>query len=178
MDIMPNDRELKALRLFQSADTTRHNLATVWEYTSEGGCTHVAADGHVLAMRRAGTHASMLMADIEKLPPKALMESNAKPPRWSSVVKAPNCEGPNLAKRGINPAYFALVAAVETAATKRAAEDYEPKPGASKKTTAKVRRELACYSEWQIGCDPLDGWRWSIPGDSITWEGVIMPRRV
>lgn len=179
--MIPNDHELKALGLFVSEDETRANLNTIWTYASDGGCTHIASDGHTIAVRRAGTHARMVLHDIERMAPTPLVAGNqSTPPCWSYVVKAPNCEGKNLALRGINPAYFARVATVERAAGRRASVDYVPEPGMSKKYEKQKRANLAggACSVWSIGVEKLDGWYWKIPGDAIVWEGVIMPRRV
>ena len=176
----PNAEELKALRQFVSTDETRDALATLWEYADETGCTHIASDGHTLAMRNAGSHVTKSIFEIEKLPPKGLDNANAVPKRWSSVFLLPDCTGKNVANRGINPAYFARVALVERAAGRRAASDYKPKPGTSKKLEKLERANLvssAC-SIWSIGSDVLAAWYWKIPGDQITWQGLIMPRRV
>jgi hypothetical protein len=178
---MPNEAELKAIRLFTGKGPTRPGFATVWEYANETGCTHVAMSGHVIIVRRAGSHLAMALKDVSMLPWKALdNDGSSPPPAWDMVVRAPNCEGPNVKKRGINPAYFALVAEVEKVAGKRAAANYVPKPGEAKKTTAKIRRDLLlCFSTWQIGCDVLDGWYFSLePCATIRWEGIIMPRRM
>lgn len=177
----PNDQELKALELFVNPDETRAYLNTVWMYFSDGGCTHVASDGHTIAVRRAGAHVQMSLLEIERMTPTPLDHANqSTPPHWSSLCHAPNCEGKNLAIRGINPAYFARVATVERAAGRRAAADYKPEPGMSKKYEKQKRANLAdgACSVWSIGVTALDGWYWKIPGDSIVWEGVIMPRRV
>jgi hypothetical protein len=181
MDIRPNAKEMRALELFVSRDLTRPSMSTVWEYASEDGLTHMSTNGHVLALRRAGTHVAMNLHDVAKMHPIGLSDGSkgSTPPIWPHLVQAPNCEGKNVAKRGINPAYFALVAEVEKAAGKRAAADYQPKAGEAKKTEKLARSRLATtsFSEWSIGVDPLDGWYWKVPGE-IIWEGLIMPRRV
>ena len=97
----------------------------------------------------------------------------------SSVVRVPNCEGPNVVARGINPDYFARVARVERAAGLRASADYVAKPGTSKRHE-KIERDAlkkCAYAIWNIGCDGLDPWFFRVPGN-IVWEGLIMPRRV
>jgi hypothetical protein len=179
MNIRPNAQEMRALELFVSSDLTRPNMSTVWEYASDGGLTHMSTNGHVLALRRAGTHAAMYLHDIAKMQPIAISDGSkgSTPPIWPHLVRA-HCKGKNV-NRGINPAYFALVAEVEKAAGKRAAADYQPKAGEAKKIQRLARSRLATssFSEWSIGCDPLDGWYWKIPGE-IVWEGIIMPRRI
>jgi hypothetical protein len=174
----PNEKELKALRQFVSKDEARTNLATLWEYATEEGCTHIASDGHTLAMRRAGTHVNMTIADIEKLPAVSLDGSDATPPPWSSVLRKPNCKGKNPARRGIDPAYFARVAIVERAVAQRAVADYAPKPGLTRLAIKHVLEDLRnVYAIWEIGVDPLEAWYWTIERE-IRWEGLIMPRRV
>jgi len=164
----PTEKEFKALRLFAGKDPTRLSISTVWEYSSVSpwGCSHVATNGHVIALRRAGSHVEMSLYDIAKLAPLGLDLDSADPavpPNWPHVLQTPNCEGKNLAQRAIDPAYFALVAAVAKAATEK-----RPRDG--------------YHSVWSIGCDPLNGWHWMIPEKhcrpGVIWEGVIMPRRV
>jgi hypothetical protein len=179
-DLKPNPEELKALRQFVGTDETRINLATLYEYVEEGGCTHIATDGHTLCMRRAGSHVAKDILEIEKLAPLSLdIVGGTTPPMWSCVFKVPNCDGPNVVDRGINPAYFARVARVERAAGLRASADYVAKPGMSKRQEKTERDFLkqCAYAIWNIGCADLDPWFFRVPGN-VVWEGLIMPRRV
>ena len=166
-DWKPNPEELKALRQFVGTDKTRIHLSTRYEYVEEGGCTHIATDGHTLCMRRAGSHVAKGILEIEKLAPLSLdVVGGTTPPNWSSVFKVPNCEGPNVVARGINPAYFARVARVERAAGLRASADYVAKPGTSKRYE-KIERDAlkrCAYAIWNIGCDDLDPWFFRVRG--------------
>lgn len=178
LDLTP--AELAALRQYVSTDTTREALSTLWRYQDATGVTHVASDGHTIIRRSAGTHASMSLAAIVKAcPADPVDKAGVTPFSWESVLKVPKVEGKNAAERGINPAYFARVAKVEAAAGKRAADDYVPTPGLSKKHAAQKRANLrtGSCSTWAVPVDVLDGWHWAIKGP-IFWEGVIMPRRV
>lgn len=169
--------ELKALQQFVSTDTTRPHLAVLWKYESEGGCTYVATDGHTIALRRSGKHMLLALHDIARMQP--VNETEAIPPRWDSVLHAPTCEGEYPERRGINPAYFARVAAVEKAAGARRLMEYKPAPRDNKRIQALRKADLrnAC-SVWTIGSQELDGWYWRLDAGSVLWEGVIMPRRV
>jgi hypothetical protein len=174
----PNALELKAIERFASTDETRPHLCNVWIYETDLGCTYMASDGHVIVVRNTDTHIGLDVCTVARV--RALRPTSCIPPRWGQLVKAPNCEGPNVARRGINPAYFAMVAEVERAAGKRLAADYVPAAGDSKKTQAYEKRRLAdkpC-SVWSIGCDPMDGWYWSFDTGTVRWEGVVMPRRI
>jgi hypothetical protein len=181
--LYPNAAELKVLKSFQSTDEARTNLCTIWIYNSDGGCTHMATNGHVIVVRRSGTHCEKLLVDIGNLPANAERSSLATtvPPRsWASFIKAPNCEGKNLLVRGIDPAYVGMIANVERVAGRRAALDYVPIQGESKKDVAEERRRLidTAISRWSIGCGEDDGWYWSMFVGTVCWEGVIMPRRI
>jgi hypothetical protein len=183
-NLEPNDAELRAIWQFASTDETRESLSTVWSYASEGGCTHVATDGHTLVARQSGTHVMMPHANIARLEPHAIGRiTNAQPPAWSQHLGAPSLGGVLPPIRGINPSYVGRVATVEKAAGRRAADDYEPPVGESKKWADKKRITLRAGScaEWVIGANVLDPWYWRIPnqptGTAIVWEGLIMPRR-
>lgn len=178
LDLTP--AELSALQQYVSPDTTREALSTLWSYSDATGVTHVASDGHTIVRRSAGSHVGKTLAAIVKACVAVSADKpHATPFSWESVLKAPKVDGKNAPVRGINPAYFARVAKVEAAAGKRAADDYVPPPGTSKKTAAQVRANLrtGSCSTWAVPVDALDGWYWSIKGD-VLWEGVIMPRRV
>jgi hypothetical protein len=99
---------------------------------------------------------------------------------WSGVSRPPCWNGPNLQYRGINPAYFALIAEVENAAGKRRSDDYVP-DRVTKKWATRNRADLrrTTFAEWTIGTRVDDGWYWRIDyGGPIVWEGIVMPRRV
>ena len=179
--LVPNEKELRALRLHVSADETRPHMATIWRYSSDGGSTHVATDGHTIAVRRAGTHRTMTLHDIAKLSPRALSGYTEAPPRWESILKA-GTAGKLAPAYGINPNYVARVGDVERAVWQRNADDFVPKPGMSMKEQKQRRSDLkngagAC-AVWTIPSDPLDGWFWRLDTTSALWEGVVMPRRV
>jgi hypothetical protein len=155
--------ELRALELFKSADETRLALSTVWAYYTDAGCAHVATDGHVIAVRRAGSHILTARSDIAQLkavPLTADGRESIRPPAWDAVLKPPVFRGTFPERRGINPAYFALVAKVEDAAGKRRAEDYVPRAGLSKRWAMQERAEQrrTTFSVWTIGSELDDGW--------------------
>lgn len=169
--------ERKALQQFVSTDETRPNLATLWHYESDGGCTHVATDGHTIAVRRSGTHILLALHVIARMHP--VNETEADPPRWDSVLHAPTCEGEYPEQRGINPAYFARVASVEKAAGARRLMEYKLKPKDNKRIQALRKADLRnAYSVWTIGSQELDGWYWRLDAGNVLWEGIIMPRRI
>jgi hypothetical protein len=184
--LAPNAAELRALRNFASTDKTRPHLAAVWFYSSEGGHSSIATDGHTLVFRRVGSHIGMSPFEIEKLvngrtsDPESIAK-NVDPVRWSTVMVLPNADGQNLARRGCNPAYIARVADVERAAGRRAADDYVPAAGDRKKDIAAKRSALrtGLAVEWVIGCNKDDPWYFILPEmHGIRWEGLIMPRRL
>ena len=179
--LAPRPYELRALELFKSQDETRAVMNTVWTYTSEGGCTHFATNGHVIAVRRAGSHVTMATHEIAKLKPTSLSGTGDVRliPAWDHVLVRPVFRGTFPERRGINLAYFALVAKVEDAAGKRRAEDYIPRAGLSKRWAMQERAEQrrTAFSVWTIGSELDDGWYWQIERGAIRWEGVIMPRR-
>ena len=192
----PKPYELRAIDLFKSVDETRPHLATVWAYASDGGCSHVATNGHVIVLRRAGTHITTPMHMIASMTPTSLHNDWKQPPAWDHVLRVPKWLGEHPEKRGIDPSYFALVAKVEHAAGKRCAEDYAPAYGVSKKNEAMVRSALrdSARGVWTIGSDVYDGWYWCIDmpeekdpytltkrakqAPAILWQGIVMPRSV
>lgn len=183
--LYPNARELKALRLHVCLDVTREYLSKLWMYGSEGGLTYMAADGHTMVVRRAGTHRDMSPADVARLEPYEANEqglccaTQVKPPAWAPMLRP--WSGSKLAPAyGINPDYYARVGEVERAIGARASADYAPKPGTSKKDQAQARLRLktSAYAVLVVPSSPLDGWFWSISADAALWSGVIMPRRV
>jgi hypothetical protein len=81
----------------------------------------------------------------------------------------------------MDPMYFALVAEVEKAAGSRAADDYRPGRGMSKKLERQARadaKRVASCAKWAIPSNATDGWYFTIHTDAAHWEGVLMPRRV
>jgi hypothetical protein len=184
IELLPNEKELRALRLFVSTDETRPNLATLYAYSSEGGCTYVATDGYTEIVRRSGTHRTMALYEIRKLTPFAVSETgevtatDRTPPGWDQVLKA-GSPGKIAPAYSISPIYFARLAEVEKAAGHRAADDFAPKPGMSKKDANQKRSALkgGALALLTIPSDPLDGWFWIISTEAARWEGLIMPRR-
>jgi len=183
--LLPNEKELRALYLFVSTDETRQHLATLWAYSSEGGATYVATDGHTEIIRRSGSHRTMVLADISKLEAFAVDKQGeafatiTKPTAWYQVMKAPR-PGHVAPGYGINPDYVARVGDVERAAGHRAAEDFVPPVGWSVKLAKEKRTNLKTMqcAIWTSPSDPLDPWYWRLETDAARWEGVIMPRRV
>lgn len=181
---VPNAKELRALRLYVSTDETRPSLSHLWVYQSDGGSTYVATDGYTMCVRRAAIHLDMEFRDIAALEPHAVGEKGdviptSEPPPWHQMLTKP--DGGKLASAyGFNPAYVARVGHVEMAVGARRADDYIPRPRESKKDTAKKRSDLrnGSIARWSVPSNPLHGWYWTILGDNIRWEGIIMPRRV
>lgn len=182
--LLPNQKELKALRLFVSTDETRLNMNRLYVYPSDGGTTYFATDGHTMCIRRAGTHRTIPMYDIAKLP--ALVIDSAgiagptdrTPPAWPQLMKA-GAVGKCAEAYSMNPYYFARLGDVERAVGARAAEDFVPRVGSSKKDQKKdrVRAKDECTCRVVIPSYPLDGWFWSLATEAARWEGVIMPRQ-
>ena len=181
MNLLPNLKELRALMLFVSKDETRPYLAHLWRYESDGGETFMATDGHTLALRRSGTHREMTLGAVCDLPASAVVEDgkaqpHARPPRWSALVVAP--AGGELAERySISSVYFGRIGDVEAAAGARAADDYVPRVGESKKARRSQLRAIGALAQWRIPSDALGPWYWSIEAVAARWEGIIMPRR-
>lgn len=178
MDIEAKDYELKAIKEWASDDDTRPHLCAVYKYTSDGGCTYFATNGHIGLVRRSGTHKTMPYADIAKLP----HDQTTTPPPWPNVIDP--CIGKphkdsHYEKRSINPGYFAMLATLEKVAGKRAAEDYQPQCGDSEKNTRLNRARLkeSATTNIAIPSGPLDGWKFRMETDAALWTGVIMPRR-
>ena len=183
-ELLPSDRELRALRLFVSPDATRPSMATLWLHLSEEGTTYVATDGHTIIIRRSGAHRPMSFRDIRKLSPVSVDERGDAAstlhtiPAWDHVlVKGKG--GPLAATYSANPAYLARLVDVEKAAGQRAADDFRPSRTMSKKDITKERSALktAAFVRFTIPSDPLDGWYWLLDTRAALWEGVIMPRR-
>lgn len=184
-DLIPNEKELRALRLFVSTDDTRQHLATLWRYSTIGGETYVATDGHTEIVRRAGAHRMMSLHEITKLAPTGVTAkgdsyaTDIVPPRWDTVLRRPI--GGKLAPAyGIDPDYFARVGHVERAVGARKALDYIPPPSMSKKEIRKRQADLkiGTCAKWAIPSDPLEGWYFCLETTGALWEGIIMPRRV
>lgn len=183
--LLPSAKELRALRLFVSADETRFSLATLWTYASDGGATYVASDGHTIAVRRSGTHRTMALHDIQKLPVFAVDENGVvsksvtDPPRWAEVTRP--MKSVKLASAyGFSPDYIARIGDVERAAGARSADDYVPSKSLPTKYAKQQRASLKRgeFASWVVPSDPLDGWFWSIEAPAARWEGIVMPRRV
>jgi hypothetical protein len=184
--LAPNAKELAVLRIFVSTDETRPNLATLYAYESDGGTTYVATDGHTIVVRRAGTHRTMALHDVFKLATLAVGDDGTAkptdrfPPKWEQVLRA-GATGGALAKAySISPLYMMRLADVEKAAGQRAADDYVPPAGLSKKDAAAMRANLkgSALTLLTIPSDPLDGWFWKAETTAALWEGVVMPRRI
>jgi hypothetical protein len=177
--LSPTEREMRALRMFVSKDETRPFLNTLWRYTSDEGTTYVATDGHVLIARRAGTHRTMMPADIFAMgPDKSVHKGDVQPPNWAALMHPPN-QGKLAPVYGISPGYFAMLADVECAAGARDAEDYVPRPRMTKKDERKERERVkrCALAVLALPSDPLDGWFWKIEAKAALWSGIIMPRR-
>lgn len=182
---MITDKELRALRQFVSRDVTRPHMTVLWRYGDNGDTTYMATDGHTMIVRRSGTHRTMSPHEIAKLPTFDVFDVfgaehvDARPPSWDLVLH-PGVQHQIAPAYGINPDYFARVGNVERAVGHRAAEDYVPNAGESKKYVAEKKSNLriGICASWVIPSDPLDAWYWRIDADAALWEGVIMPRRV
>lgn len=183
--LYPSVKELRALRLYVSRDTTREALCRLWMYGSEGGLTYVATEGHTMVVRRAGTHREMSPPDIAMLEPYEANEqglccaTQVKPMVWAPLLH-PASTGKLAEVYGINPDYYARVGEVERAVGARASADFKPVPCMSIKEQKKRRAELktSAYATLVVPSDPLDAWFWSIRADAALWSGLIMPRRV
>jgi hypothetical protein len=173
-------QEIKAIKQFQSADTTRPHMATVWLYgDGETGLTYFATDGHTMIVRTSGSHMSMSYDDICKLTPVSIgLDTQGPPPKWSTLLARPSVDGKHPEARGINPAYVGRVAMVERAAGKRAAESLEKTAGMTGKVFAQKKRTLLenQFAVWTIPPSPFDPWHFSLAADEAMWVGLIMPR--
>jgi hypothetical protein len=175
----PTERELRALRLFVSQDETRPFLNTLWHYASDVGATYVATNGHIMTVRRSGTHRTMMPLDIFAMgPDKSVHKGDVQPPNWAALLHPPK-QGKLAPVYGISPGYFAMLADVERAAGARDAEDYVPRPHMTKKDERKERENVKRYAlaVLVLPSDPLDGWFWKIEAKAALWNGIIMPRR-
>jgi hypothetical protein len=188
VNLYPNEREIRALRLFVSEDTTREHLCRLWMYGSEGGLTYVATDGHTLVARRSGTHRDMSPTDVARFEPYEANEQGlvlatpVKPPAWGSLCRPP-AQGKLATSYGFSTEYFARVGEVERAAGLRAAADLTRCAGMSVKNWVKKKAELktSIFARWVFPSDPLDGIFWSVAADAADaalWSGVVMPRQV
>jgi hypothetical protein len=184
-NIYPNERELRALRLFVCADVTREHLCKLWVYGSDGGVTYMATDGHTLVCRQSGSHHNMPRVDVAKLEPYEANEqglvcaTQVKPPAWAPLCRPPTT-GKLAPAYGFSTEYFARVGEVERAAGLRAAADLTKCAGMSIKDWAKKKADLktSAFARWVFPSDPLDGIFWSVATDAALWSGVVMPRRV
>ena len=184
ISLRPSALEFRALRLFVSDDETRPGLSTLWAYLSDGGTTYVATDGHTVCLRRAGTHRGMPMRDIHALGAWAVgddgegVASRAPVPGWDRVI-GPLAGGKIAPKYGMNPHYFARLGDVEKAAGRRAAGDYVPRPGMSKKNAALERSDRSrVFVSLVIPSGAHAGWYWKLSTEAALWEGMLMPRAV
>lgn len=187
----PNAKELAALDLFVSPDTTRPRFAHLWRYEGEGGLTFVATDGHTLVCRRSGDMRAMALSDIAKIRPKMLADGawgEAKEPdgreivlpEWFQVLVAPKrlaANAPNV--YSMNALYFSRIADIERAVGFRAADDYRPPAGATKKGIATARQNARSRALATVTIGRTDeAWYFKLDAAAALWEGVIMPRRM
>lgn len=173
-------KEIKALRLFVSPDTTQEKLSTLWIYRSETGISYLACDGHTMALRRSGTHRDMTYHDIQRCECHgyASQHSMGVIPPPLSVLRRP-LPGKTAKWYAFETSYIARVGAVEKAAGHRAAADYVPHPWESRRSI-KDRRAHASETtraRWSLPSDNLAGFYWIVETKAALWEGVIMPRR-
>lgn len=176
----PTKEELRALEVFRSRDTTRPGIARVWVYRTEDGVSHVATDGHTLALRRAGSHRTMSPDAVGKLSLCDVGTDTARPPQWWHCIKVPWLEGKSpLAQHGINVTYLARIALIEAAAAKRSASELVREPRESQKVfRARKVHARRYFAVWTIPADAFDGWYYKLDTPACLWEGIIMPRRV
>lgn len=186
VDFRPHKKELEALRLFVSKDTTREGLSKLWCYPSTEGRTYVATDGHTLVARRSGSHRDKSFRDVALLslcavgPDGVEYVTEVVPPRWDYLFVGDKRFGKVASSYGMNPDYFARIGDVERAAGRRASDDFVPRPGMRKKDAAKAKSDLrtASFSVLRIPSNPLDPWFWKLTTEQAVWDGILMPRRV